>query len=108
MVIKRTKAVEIRIHAVSPESILGVAAGAGVAVAAEGASAEPVTGASVVVATTVVVSSVAGADAAFSAHAAEPPKSAPDRLSAKSIFSFVSPNLNFYELFVLSKLYANT
>ena len=87
---------EIRIHAVSPESILGVAAGAGAASvdAVDGASTVPVTGAGVVVAATVVVSAV-GADAAFSAHAAEPPKSAPDRLSAKSIFFIRIPQPQF-------------
>ena len=85
----KTNAVEIRIQEVSPVSSFGVAA-AGATGSAGATTVAVAAGASVV--TTVVVCSVGvGVDAASSAHAAEPPKSALDKPSAKSIFFICIP-----------------
>ena len=99
MVINKTSAVETKIHAVSPVSNVGSSsAGAGASTGAETASTAGA--ATSVVSTTVTCSDGVGAVAASSAQATEPPKSAPDKLSANSIFFIRIPQPNLCELCV--------
>lgn len=95
MVINRTNAVETRIQEVSPVSSVGVGAGAA-GVSATGASA-------VVVAVAGDVDAAATSDVgvvtASSAQTAVPPKRAPDRLSAISIFFIRVPQPHLRVIF---------
>ena len=96
----KTSAVDTKIHAVSPVSNFTSSTGAAIASAgAAGATAnsECVNDVSVV-ATTTTFSEGVGAVTASSAHATEPPKSAPDKLSANSIFFIRIPQPSFFEL----------
>ncbi len=94
MVINRTNAVETKIQEVSPVSSVGVGAGAA------GVSA---TGASAVVAVAGDVDAAATSDVgvvtASSAQTAVPPKRAPDRLSAISIFFIRVPQPHLRVIF---------
>ncbi|MNV53738.1 hypothetical protein D3C71_1458960 [compost metagenome] len=99
MVINKTSAVETKIHAVSPVSNVGSSsAGAGASTGA--ATASTAGAATSVVSTTVTCSDGVGAVAASSAQATEPPKSAPDKLSANNIFFIRIPQPNLCELCV--------
>ena len=108
MVINKTNAVETRIQAVSPVSRVGSsAAGAAASSTGAGVATACTSGDAAAVVSTVVVTSSDGADAVTSsAQATEPPKSAPDRLSASSIFFIRVPQPNFASYSILCKLYA--
>src|SRR5690606_29451016 len=98
MVISKTSAVDTKIHAVSPVSnFTSSSTGAAVASAGTGAAAnsEFVNDASAV-STTVTSSEVVDVVTASSAHATEPPKSAPDKLSAMSIFFIRIPQPSIF------------
>src|SRR5690554_758083 len=100
MVMSRTSAVETRIQAVSPVSNTAsssAAATSGKAVSVVMISLDSISAGSTV-SFTVICSEGVGAVTASSAQVTEPPKSAPDRPSASSIFFIRIPQPSFCEL----------
>src|SRR5690606_13756800 len=102
MVMSKTNAVDVKTQAVSPVSNVASSAGTAVSTGAASAIAAGVSAVlfSVVspVSSTSTMSSAGGvAVAAFSAHATEPPKSAPAMPNASSIFFIRIPQPSFCE-----------